>query len=130
MLAGCAAPAKLNTASGRPERTFNASADAVRATLVSHLVNRGYQVTKESQSLVIAEKRAESVMAQVLLGTAYDANVNARASFTIIPQGSTTRVVGDLALVSNPGSAFERVTVITNADELNRMQEAMNGITI
>lgn len=129
-LTGCAAPVKYNTASGRPERTFDASPDRVRAALVGHLVNRGYQITNESASRVVGQKRTDNAMAQVLLGTNYDRNVEVRATFTIIPEGPRTRVVGDLALVSNPGSAFERVTPMSNSQDSIPMQQALDSLSV
>jgi len=129
-LGGCASPVKYNTASGRPERSFAGPPDQVRAMLVSELVNRGYQITRETQSLVEGQKHSTNFAANVLLSTRYDPTVMVRASYTIIAVGDQTRVVGDLALVSNPGSAFERVTPMSNSEASLEMQAHLNRMAL
>lgn len=104
-----------NTPSQKAERTFNAPPDRVQSALLTELVNRQYTITKQT--------------ANMLLGTTYDPTVDVRATFTVIPVKHQTRVVGDLVLVSNGGSAFEKVTPINNSESSMDMQAALNRLT-
>jgi hypothetical protein len=129
-LSGCAAPVKFDTASGRPERLFNAPPETVRAALVSELVNRQYTITQESQSLVVGEKLSDNVAANLLMGTGARPQVSVRASFTMINTGSGTRVVGDLGVVQNKGTPFENVIPMSNSQSATEMQSALDAISV
>lgn len=130
LLTACTAPIQHNTASGRPERQFNAPPDAVRAALVAELVNRGYSISQETQSLVVGQKLSDNVAANVLMGTGMRPQVTVRSSFTMIAVGGGTRVVGDIAIIQNEGTAFERAIPQTNAPASADMQAAMDAIQL
>ena len=130
-LIGCAGTqVQHNTASGRPERQFAAAPEAVRAALITELVNRGYSITKESQSLVQGEKFTDNFGAVMAYSTGYDSRVMVRVTYTMIPMGAETRVVGDIATVSNPGSGFERVHPLPNSQSSADMQNALNNLKV
>lgn len=130
-LTGCAGTqVQHNTASGRPERVFQAQPDTVRAALVTELVNRGYRITKESQSLVEGEKFTDKVGAIIAYSTQYDSKVAVRVTYTMIPGPAGTRVIGDIQAVSNPGSGFERVHPLQNTASSADMQKALDGLQI
>ncbi|MFS6706520.1 hypothetical protein WHK35_14555, partial [Staphylococcus aureus] len=50
----------------------------------------------------------------LLLGSQWNPTVNIRVSLTFVPTGQETRIVADTAAVTNPGTAFEQITPITN----------------
>jgi len=129
-LAACAQPVNYQTASGRPERLFNAPPERVRAALATELVNRGYQIIRESESVIEGQKTSDNVWANMLMGSQWDPTVKVRATYTIIPSGSGTRVVGDLAIVGNAGTAFERVTPMSNSKASLDMQNALNAMQV
>jgi hypothetical protein len=126
---GCAAQVQHNTPSQKAERTFNAPPERVQAALLTEMVNRQYTISKQTANVIEGTKPAAGFAANVLLGTTYDPTVDVRATFTVIPIGNQTRVVGDLALVSNGGSAFEKVTPINNSESSMEMQAALNRLT-
>lgn len=129
-LAACANHAQ-QTPSGRPERFFaGKQPDAVRAALVASLVNRGYSITRESQSLVSAQRETTSLAANVLLGSQYDPTVDARITYTLVSVNGGTRVVADLAFVTNAGSAFERVTDMRNSAASGEVQAILNAVEV
>jgi hypothetical protein len=130
-LAGCSSPIEHNTASGRPERLFaNTNPDKVRAALVTELVNRKYRISQESQSIVVGEKFTDNIGANMAFGTGLSPQATVRSSFTIIASGNDVRVVGDLAIVQNAGTGFERLIPMTNSASSLDMQSALNGIVI
>jgi predicted trehalose synthase len=130
LLTACTAPIQHNTASGRPERQFAAPPDVVRAALVTEMVNRGYTISQETQSMVVGQKLSDNVAANMLMGTGMRPQVTVRASFTMIATGGGTRVVGDIAVVQNEGTAFERAIPQTNARAAADMQAAMDAIPL
>ena len=130
-LSGCAGTQiQHNTASGRPERVFQAPPEAVRSALATELVNRGYRITKESQSLIEGEKYTDKLGAVIAYSTQYDSRVMVRVTYTMIPTAEGTRVVGDIAAVSNPGSGFERSHPLQNTQSAADMQNALNGLKV
>jgi len=114
VLSGCAATAPLETPSGRPEATINADKATVKAEMLNRSVNAGWQITRESESMVIVQKVNPSIMANVLLGSQWDPTTELRIVYTMVAAGSRTRVVADASIITNEGTAFERVMPITN----------------
>ena len=116
----CAPPVTHQTASGRPEVTIaTTNVDAVKGALISVMINGGYSITRESHYLLAFDRPVDNVLAAALLGSQYDSTPNARISYTVARIQSGIRVVADLAIVTNPGSAFERHTNMNaNQDSL------------
>ena len=123
-LAGCNG-VKHETASGRPEVTIRSSAEPVKSAVTGFLVNAGYSITKSSDIQVVGERTPDNAMAAVLFGSQYDSTPKARITYTILPLGGTTRVIADMAIVTNPGSAFERVTPLNNVPESAGVQRSL-----
>lgn len=97
--AGCATPT-MQTKSGRPEVTIQASPDEVKGALESELINRGYLVKDDSGPIVMAEKDAGTA-AQIFSGTP-SFRPQIRARFNVIKMATGTRVIGSLFMTS-PG---------------------------
>lgn len=129
-LSACAAPVQHQTASGRPERQFSATPDTVRPVLINELVNRKYNITQESQSLIVAEKLSDNAAANLLLGTGHSPQLTVRVRFMMMATTSGTRVVGDIDLVQNRGTAFEKVIPQTHGASSVDMQTALDGLRV
>lgn len=119
-LAGCAgAPVEEYVP---PQVTVKAPSSDVRAKLLGVVLGRGYSVTRESQSVLVVDKPSDNVVANALLGSRMRPVVNARVTFTFVETGGSTRVVGDLALVTNPGTGIEQLTPVRLPSEVKTIQ--------
>jgi hypothetical protein len=126
---GCATPVVHNTPSGRPEITVSGKVGKrASAEITNLMVNRGYNVKVSSDTLIVFEKPIESTMAAVLLGSRYDSTPAARITYNIIETEATTRVIASFAAVTNPGSAFERITPMNNIQDTDTYQMRLNEI--
>jgi hypothetical protein len=113
VLIGCAAPVKHDTASGKPEVTIeNTDSESVKQAVVNKMLDLGYTITSDTPYQISFDLPVESVMISLLAGSSYDAQPNARMAFTIAQTRAGVRVIADVALITNPGSAFERRTVL------------------
>jgi uncharacterized protein YceK len=129
LLSGCAAPINHNTASGKVETSFvGAKKSVVRERITNEIINRGYNIIRSDDSMLVADKPVENVLAAALLGSDYDSTPNARITFNLIQNGNTVRVVADCAVITNPGSAFERRTNANNNAETANIQSWLDGI--
>lgn len=115
------------TLSGKPEVTVAAPADQAKTAFVGALINSGFSLKSDTQFMVVAE-RVTTGLGAALLATQYDSRVMARITGTFVPNGKDTRVVADMALVSNPGSAFERPFTMTASQDSIRVQQMLDGI--
>jgi len=122
-LAGCGTPQVHNTPSGKVEEVFNGTPDQIKGPLVGMMATNGFNMTKDSPYLLAFEKPIDNMMTTVLLGSRYDAVPNARVSFIFAPLGATTRVIADTSIVTNPGSAFERITPANNNEATGKLQD-------
>ena len=122
------------TASGRPEVTItNATPEKIKPVLVSEMANAGYRISKDTPYELAFDKPVQNLAMAALLGSRYDSQPNARITYTFAQIGKDTRVIGDVAVITNPGSAFERRTELNNGVDaydlqtgLQRLSAAMN----
>lgn len=126
---GCVAPVSHTTASGKPEVTIQrTTADAVKSAIVNRMVNGGYRITKDTPYEVAFDRPVQNIAAQVLLGSKYDSQPNARVSYMIATIGADVRVVSDMAIITNPGSGFEQRTEMNNSQDSSDVQRLLNEI--
>ena len=128
IFAGCAST-DLGTASGRPE----AFAEGVsRASTImafnEAMINRGYTIVAESASRVVYEKAADNFAAQLLFGSQYNTVPNLRVTMNYLQVSGGTRVIADLAVITNPGSGFAKPTSANQSADAARLQKWMRQV--
>ena len=130
-IVSCAAPVIHNTPSGRPEITMNAKVGKkVQAEIMNLMVNKGYTLKSSNENLLVFEKTLDSFAARLFLGSSYDTTPNARVTYNIIETEKSTRVVASFIAVTNPGSAFEKITDLNGGKATQEIQEALNEISL
>lgn len=129
LIVGCTSPVKHYTPSGRPEITINGKVSKqVQAEIMNLMLNNGYDVKTSLDVLLVFEQPIKNVLAATLLGSRYDSTPAARVSFSIIEMETSTRVVASFAAITNPGSAFERITPLNNNPDTANFQMRLNEI--
>ncbi|MGY8709525.1 hypothetical protein RAD16_27605 [Bradyrhizobium sp. 18BD] len=108
--------------------TIRASTAAIKARLLSLAMDKRFNVTKDTEYLLQVEKPSENFGAALLLGSKYDGIPAERIVFTFAPIGDTTRVVAAGMFVTNPGSAFERITPVNGGDGATRTQQTLDEL--
>lgn len=126
---GCVAPVQHKTASGKPEVTISTNdVGVVKAALVSEMIDRGYGITTEGDYRLVFDRPVDNLLVGVLLGSSYDSTPNARISYTLVPTSGRVRVVADIAIITNPGSAFERRTEMNQHQDSLDVQKALDAL--
>jgi hypothetical protein len=101
----------LGTPSGHPEVTISRiTPDKVKAALVPKMIDKGFQVTKDTQFELAFDRPLDDKQAQAILGSKAKGTPHGRITYSIEQVGDDVRVVADLAVVTNPGRASERST--------------------
>ena len=118
LLAGCAAP-RLDTASGRPEVTVNATKAKVRALLIKQLVDRGYLVVNETESMIQMEGDAGGAADFWFTNTLSGERPKTILRLNVIDTGGGIRVLMTAKLWR---PTYRAELDITNRDGLNRLQ--------
>jgi hypothetical protein len=129
-LAGCE---PIDTAP-LPSANFSvpASKDRTKEALVALMTGRGYTISTDSTFLLAFDKPEDSLGAAILYGSDYDATPNLRVVYTVTGS-SPAQVVTRMLVVTNPGSAFERTSDVTEnpklraqlADFIEQLQNAV-----
>jgi len=128
ILSGCAAPQVLSTPSGRPEVTIRgAKKKAVTDALVSRLLAKGWVIKTVNEYQLIFERDAEGA-AGFLLSSRYDPTVKVRMSFALVDESAGVHVTGRADYVTNPGSAFERLTDATVGQSAVNIQDSLEQV--
>lgn len=133
LLSACATPVTHNTPSGKAEATVEASVDLIKPELINVMTNAGFSIFRDTPYQMAFDKPVDNIMLAALTGSRYDAQPDERVTYTFAPLGIETRIVADVAVVTNPGSAFERMTPMNNSQEsgnlqivLTKLQEALH----
>jgi hypothetical protein len=128
-LVGCAAPAAMDTPSGKAEVTIEGvSPEQVKPLLVNEMLNRKYTISHDSPYLLGFDKPTDSILVSALVGTGYDSTPNVRVSYTLAQIGHETRVIADLAVIGNPGSAFEQRHDLNGGVDTPKYQAVLDRI--
>ena len=123
---GCADQVTHQTPSGKPEVTIAGRVgDQARALIAGRMVDAGYNMRSGSDSMLVFDKPNSTVMAAVLFGSRYAGTPNARITYTVIEAGAVTRVVASLAMITNPGSAFERASPMDASPDSQGVQNLL-----
>jgi hypothetical protein len=130
ILTGCASPIVHDTPSKRPERQFANKPEDVKAALLSMLVSRNYQIHQESEGLVVALSWPDKSYANMFAPAPANPTVMIQSSFTLVPTNAGTRVIGDVAFVSKPGSGSDRVTPMPNSLLSRELQDLLNALVV
>ena len=114
----------MSTASGNPEvQIEGVTKKQVADKVVDAVMSKGMVIRKTDEYSVVAGKPAEDMAARMFFGSRYDSTPEYRVSFNMVERAQAVRVFARTAIVTNPGSAFERVVDMTDSQkhELQKM---------
>ena len=81
---------------------------------------------RQTPAMIMLERPANNMRASMLFGSQFNANPHLRVIWNMISTETTTRIIGDLSIVTNPGSGYEQPHPITHGAALQQMQEILN----
>ena len=129
ILTGCATTPQLKTASGKPEVTIpNTTKKVIFDALTNAMIQQGYEIRNINDYSAVYGKRTNSILASMLLGSQYDSTPEARVAYTIVDTSEGVRVVATLQMITNPGSAFERVTDFSQQPDAQSWQSFLENL--
>lgn len=129
----------LQTPSGRPEVTIKgATRKQFLAVLVPHMLSLRFdqgdadpwQVKQINEFSAVFGSRVRTIGGSLFFGSRYDSYPEARMTFNFVDVVDGIQVFGNVGMVTNPGSAFEKVTDMTagqGAQEVQSTLELMRG---
>jgi len=127
VLGGCSSiPAAARVAPER-ELTIQSDRKTTKDAVAALFLSRGYQLKADSDMQITFERRSENFMANLLLSSNYDSTVMTRVIITMIGDKPTNLSWRGYA-VTNPGSAFERLTEITGSPDGDNVQVGLRGV--
>ena len=106
-------------AQDRPQALIDGAPDAIKSNIVGTMTGKGFSISRDTQFQLAFDKPADNILVMALLGSRYDIVPNERVTFTFAPNGAKTMVFADIAIITNPGSGFERVTPISGQEAQN-----------
>jgi hypothetical protein len=116
-LNGCAAVQPLKTPSGKPDITIpKVSKKQVSDKLINMMLTKGFNIKNSSDYNLVFTKPMDKLLESLLLGSQYDVTPENRVSFNIVESSVGIRIVITNQAITNPGSAFERVTDLSTGN--------------
>lgn len=126
-LGGCVGN-DLQTASGGPEIVMpNTTVSAVKSELVLRMTSDGYRITRDSDYELAFDKPAQGAAA-LLMGSRYDPVPYVRVSYAFAPTADAVRVSANTAIITNPGSSFERRAETTRGPDGQAVQNILTNV--
>lgn len=126
VFAGCQQRATFQTASGCPEvQIAHTTKEKVADAIMQRMVNGGASLSRQTDSMLAFDKTIDDVWMSLALGSRYDVNPAARYTYSLMNTGDNVRVVGRVAGITNPGSAFEKQTDMTGSKYAQGMQQLL-----
>lgn len=119
-----------------PAVTIRAPREDVVAALIADMAAQGYPLVQSSENLLVFGRRDDSVMAMAIYGSRYDRVPESRVSYSVAETQGLISVRGTAAMVTNPGSGYERNHNVTgNASRwmyntLARVKTATDGYAV
>lgn len=114
VLASCVTVPPITTPSGRPECTVERPSADVQAYCLERFIGNGWMLKSQSPNQLVLWKESDSELQNVLLGSAYDPTTTNEVRLVFTNSTAGTRVLGQVALITNEGSAFERRDDLTS----------------
>ena len=125
-LVGCVTTPPLNTRSGRLEVTiYGITKKEFFDAVVQAAAMDGAEIKQTSEYCMTFAKKDKSFTAAMLYGSRYDITPERRGTLTVVEVPGGIRVFATETIVTNPGSAFERVTTVNNPHALQADLEKM-----
>lgn len=129
VLVSCAGPQPLPTSSGKAEVVIQSPKGKVRDALAARALDRGFQIKSNGDSAVVIGKRSDSIALAMMAGSRYDAQPEIRVRYDLLEVEGGTRVVTTAMVVTNPDSAFEKITPMDpGAKAYVELQGALNEV--
>lgn len=129
-LMGCASLPPINTPSGRPEVTIcGVGKSEMMEKTVAALSMDGFNIERTSNFQAVAGKLITNPLIATLYGSNYDSTPEARQVWTFSDIGNNcTHISIVVQIVTNPGSAFERVTDVSTGKDGHQLQEGLEAL--
>ena len=133
LFSSCASNYNLNTSSGRADVIiYNVEKKDVVYVIINSLLSAGYSLKSQNEYNLVMTKRYDNpkdVGVALLMGSQYDPFPEHRVSFNLLNYSNGIRIITDVWMVTNPGSAFERITNLsTNSRMAYEYQIYLNEI--
>ena len=128
-LAGCATVQPLRTPTGKPEVAIpNVTKKEVIDALTNAMLANGYSVKNVTDYSAVYGIRSNSILAGMLFGSQYDSVPEMRVSYAIVDSDDGVRVITALEVITNPGSAFERVMDVSKSNTAQSWQSMLEQL--
>ncbi|MBA4390235.1 MAG: hypothetical protein C0399_04780 [Syntrophus sp. (in: bacteria)] len=125
LLTGCAGLPRMNTSSGRPEITIcGVGKSEIMEKVVAGFIMAGFNIRNTSNFQIVMGKPVSNPLVGAMMGSRYDSTPESRLVWTFASLDNNCTHIGVVVqIVTNPGSAFERITDVSTGKDGHEIQE-------
>ena len=118
LLSGCTTVKPLDTLTGKPEVIIpEASKSEIADQITNAMLSWDFQLQKRDENILFFSKGDQRLGSSLLFGSRYDSTPEWRFTYNIVDHLEGIRVIANIAAITNPGSAFERVTDLSRGSK-------------
>ena len=118
LISSCATVKPLNTHTGKPEVIIpEASKSEIADQIINAMLSWDFQLQKRDENILLFSKRDQRLGSSLFFGSKYDITPEWRFTYNIVDHPEGVRVIANIAAITNPGSAFERVTDLSRGSK-------------
>lgn len=125
----CVSVPPIETPSGRPECTIQgANASEVQSFFMDRYISDGWMLKDQTPSQLVLWKENASTWQNVFLGSQYDPTTTYEIRLVFASRPNGTGILGQIALVTNEGSAFEQRNDLTGGKAGYQLWQALSNL--
>lgn len=130
LVIGCASVPRMNTSSGKPEITIcRVGKNEMMEKVVAAASMDGFSIRNTSNFQIVMGKPVSNPLVAALMGSRYDSTPESRLVWTLADIGNNCTHIGvTVQIVTNPGSAYERVTDVSTGKDGHEIQKGLEAI--
>ncbi|MDD3143016.1 MAG: PDZ domain-containing protein [Candidatus Cloacimonetes bacterium] len=130
LLSSCASNYAVDSPTGRAEVIINGVPKKdISDTIVNNMLSRGFTLQKLNDYQLIFGIKETDLGLMLLAGSHYDSVPEWRYTYNLVDFAGGIRILTNIWLVTNPGSAFEKITdVSTNSKSAQNMHTELNQL--
>jgi len=126
---GCATNYQVNSSTGKAEVIINGvDRKEIKDVMLNAMLSDGFYLQNQNEYQLVFGKKDNSLTMSLLAGSNYDITPEWRYTFTMVDYSGGIRILTNIWIVTNPGSAFESINDLsTNTKAAQNMQIGLNS---
>lgn len=111
-----------------PTIIHNGSLDGIKQYIISEFLPLGWNIEKDKTNSLQFTKTLTDITASLFFGSSFSNYPEGRVSFNFFKKAEGVGVIPQLELITNPGSAFEKTSLVNPEKDMTKMKDFLRKV--